>query len=127
MRRMRHVEIDAPRLMVVLPDHPNFLERLDEIDRRHGIEQEGRPAHRPAARCLEKNGSPASTRSLSFLSSSRAQGWRMGLLMSETAKVEFSLTFLASGWQLRISIALGTKGCAGSNVTGRGPLGSAMN
>src|ERR1700747_223542 len=62
---------------------------------------------------------PASARSLCRRISSRAQGWRMGLLKS------------AIGWvgcrPVRRYSALVTRGCAGSWRTGPGPLGGGWN
>src|SRR6266550_7766366 len=47
---MRHVQKDAARLIVFLPDHGDFFRGLDEIDGLHAMEQEAGYADRPAAR-----------------------------------------------------------------------------
>src|SRR2546421_2000584 len=47
---MLPVKKDAAHNMIALPDHPDFLRRLDEIDRLKRIQQLSRHTTRPAAR-----------------------------------------------------------------------------
>src|ERR1051325_10333014 len=47
--RMQGVEINVPDLLVQLRHQYNFIRRLDEINRRYGVEQESRRPHGPAA------------------------------------------------------------------------------
>src|SRR6266700_5407706 len=57
MRRVRHVQEDAARLIILLPDHDDLFGSLDEIDGLHALEQEARNAHRPAAGLPAETGS----------------------------------------------------------------------
>src|SRR5258706_5798389 len=57
MRRMGHVQKDAARLIILLPDHDDFFGGLDEIDGLHAVEEETGDAHRPTAGLATKSGS----------------------------------------------------------------------
>src|SRR5438874_8811684 len=53
---MRHVQEDAPGLIVFLPDQGDFFRGLDEIDGLHAMEQKAGYADRPAARLPGESG-----------------------------------------------------------------------
>src|SRR6266446_4227282 len=45
---MQHVQIDAARLIILLPDHDDLFCGLDEIDGLHAMEQKSGNTDRPA-------------------------------------------------------------------------------
>src|SRR5258708_17467190 len=57
MRRVRQVQEDAARLVILLPDHDDLFGSLDDIDGLHALEEEAGNTHRPAAGLPAETGS----------------------------------------------------------------------